>query len=468
MLGLGVGCPSRRAAGAADGRRRTGVSGRASAVPGLGAGRAQSAIHFTRSTTRVGAVRSTETVTEPSRGQHQGGGVDCVELVLLGRVGLGGGEGGGGVGGDRASASTASRAAPCAVSCSEILALPIEIASNSTTPATASPRVTRISQLPMMSPRSSVRARRRTGFSTGRSSASGPATLSPQGDLSSPSGGVSVQSAHGDGAGLLDRLLARGLSGSARSARRTTGPPARATPTPTVTAAAPNQKAACTPTSSASRSATNGPIAPPVNRTKEYAAEATGRSTGAEPITASVTRVLTTPRNAPATTMPPATTASCAEKAAIAARSRANRARTAVIVGTVPNRCCSRGATTTEVIAEQQAPAEEGPADVHDVEAVQREGPGGHEREEAQVVEDRDHREQQQRRVAQSAERVGQGRPASLRRRGRAGRNAVATSATVISTETPKNGAAPGHAGRAARPAAGRTRCRARAPPRTG
>lgn len=52
---------------------------------------------------------------------------------------------------------------------------------------------------------------------------------------------------------------------------------------------------------SASLPASHGAISPPVKRTKLYAAEATGRSTGETFITVSVTRVLLTPRNAPAT-----------------------------------------------------------------------------------------------------------------------------------------------------------------------
>ena len=104
MLGLGAPATSaaarrrpggRRRQAASSGRQRTGVAVRVSRSS------AQSAIHFTRSTTRVGAVRSTEIVTEPSPRQHHRGGVDVVERVLLGRVGLGGGERRGGVGGDR-------------------------------------------------------------------------------------------------------------------------------------------------------------------------------------------------------------------------------------------------------------------------------------------------------------------------------------------------------------------------------
>ena len=47
--------------------------------------------------------------------------------------------------------------------------------------------------------------------------------------------------------------------------------------------------------------ATNGAIAPPQKRTKLYAADATGRATGADSITACVMSVFVIPRNAPAT-----------------------------------------------------------------------------------------------------------------------------------------------------------------------
>ncbi len=79
--------------------------------------------------------------------------------------------------------------------------------------------------------------------------------------------------------------------------------------------------------------------------------DATGRSTGAAPITASVTRVLFTPRNAPATMMPTTMTISCWVNSAITSRSHPKRIRQAIIVGMVPKRRCSTGATTTEVKA---------------------------------------------------------------------------------------------------------------------
>ena len=68
-------------------------------------------------------------------------------------------------------------------------------------------------------------------------------------------------------------------------------------------------------------------------------------------MTASVTRVLVTPRNAPATTIPAVTTVSLPAPRAITARSSEKSARTAVSVGSVPKRRCSTGASHTEAMA---------------------------------------------------------------------------------------------------------------------
>ncbi len=127
--------------------------------------------------------------------------------------------------------------------------------------------------------------------------------------------------------------------------------PRVSTSTATSTAPAPIQNGACTLTSSPSRPATYGATAPPEKRTKEYAADATGRSTGAAPITASVIRVLLMPRNAPATMIPITRASFESVSTAIAARSTANSTREAITVGTVPNIRCRIGATTTDVNA---------------------------------------------------------------------------------------------------------------------
>ena len=122
------------------------------------------------------------------------------------------------------------------------------------------------------------------------------------------------------------------------------------TPTASATATAPIQNGAWTLTFSPSLPATYGAIAPPEKRTKEYAADATGRSTGAAPITASVIRVLLMPRNAPATMMP--TTRAPLESVARAiTRGRREQHQRGSTTGTVPKRRCSRGATNTDVTA---------------------------------------------------------------------------------------------------------------------
>ncbi len=94
-----------------------------------------------------------------------------------------------------------------------------------------------------------------------------------------------------------------------------------------------------------------GATAPPEKRTKEYAAEATGRSTGAAPMTASVMTVLLMPRNAPATITPTTRTVLSSVQIAIAARSSAKSVSEPRTVGTDPIRRCRIGATHTEVIA---------------------------------------------------------------------------------------------------------------------
>src|SRR4029078_9575436 len=123
------------------------------------------------------------------------------------------------------------------------------------------------------------------------------------------------------------------------------------TTTETATAAAPIQNGACTETFSPSLPAAYGAIAPPPKRTNEYHAEATGRSTGAAPITASVISVLLMPRNAPATMIPITRASFESVSTAIAARSTANSTSEAITVGTVPNIRCRIGATTTDVNA---------------------------------------------------------------------------------------------------------------------
>ena len=70
----------------------------------------------------------------------------------------------------------------------------------------------------------------------------------------------------------------------------------------TRTAPAPIQNGTCTLNCSASSPAAKGARPPPMKRTKPYAADATGRSTGATSMTAWVVRVLFTPIMAPATT----------------------------------------------------------------------------------------------------------------------------------------------------------------------
>ena len=92
-------------------------------------------------------------------------------------------------------------------------------------------------------------------------------------------------------------------------------------------------------------------MAPPLKRTKEYAADATGRSTGAAPMTASVITVLLTPRNAPATITPTTSTVRESVQIAMAARSSANSESAISTVGTEPIARWRRGATHTEVIA---------------------------------------------------------------------------------------------------------------------
>ena len=104
-------------------------------------------------------------------------------------------------------------------------------------------------------------------------------------------------------------------------------------------------------TFSPSLPAAYGATAPPENRTKEYAADATGRSTGAAPITASVMTVLLMPRKAPATITPTTSTARWSVQIAIAARSSAKSDSDVIIVGTDPIARCSRGATHTDVMA---------------------------------------------------------------------------------------------------------------------
>src|SRR4051794_5645750 len=127
--------------------------------------------------------------------------------------------------------------------------------------------------------------------------------------------------------------------------------PTVSTRTATRTTPAPIQNGACTLTFSPSLPASHGATAPPENRTNEYAAEATGRSTGAAPITAWVISVLLTPRNAPATTMPTTSTALESVNTAITARSTANSRSAPTTEGSSPIRASSHGAATTEVKA---------------------------------------------------------------------------------------------------------------------
>src|SRR4051812_16538262 len=117
------------------------------------------------------------------------------------------------------------------------------------------------------------------------------------------------------------------------------------------TTPAPIQNGAWTLTFSPSLPASQGATAPPEKRTKEYAAEATGRSTGAAPITAWVITVLLMPRKAPATITPSTSTAFESVHTAIATRSRAKRLRLPSAVFTTPSLTSSQGATHTEVTA---------------------------------------------------------------------------------------------------------------------
>ena len=105
------------------------------------------------------------------------------------------------------------------------------------------------------------------------------------------------------------------------------------------------------PTCSASLPARNGAAAPPEKRTNEYAAEATGRSTGDTFITASVMTVLTTPRIAPAATTATISTVWESMPRPSTSRSAATSTSAPASVRATPTRCAMRGAAKTDEIA---------------------------------------------------------------------------------------------------------------------
>src|SRR5690625_2085205 len=85
-----------------------------------------------------------------------------------------------------------------------------------------------------------------------------------------------------------------------------------------------------------------------MNRTKLYAADATGRSTGATNMTACVVSVLLMPIKMPAATTVAMSTASTSVHIAMTARSTANRPKAAYRERAVPHRACIRGAAIME------------------------------------------------------------------------------------------------------------------------